>query len=167
MGFTAAGIATDTVSTTQLAPLGFVLTAPCATADAGYCEWVYVFNDEATTAFAVGNTIFRDPSLTTQDWYGGLITPVDDHQPTVTVLGVAQHVIAAGSYGFILQKGVGTILAGNANLTVDAAITTGGATTAGTAIVFADDATATIAVIGHVATQILANTTGLAYINCG
>ena len=167
MGFTAAGIATDTVSTTQLAPLGFVLTAPCATADAGYCEWVYVFNDEAADDFAAGMIIYRDPSVTTQDWYGGIIAPVTDHQPTVTVLGVAQHAIPDGSYGFILQKGVGLILAGSGGIAADSAFTSGGATDDGSAIIFADDATATIAVIGHTATVIVASVTGTAYINCG
>ena len=166
MGFTAAGISVTTVTTTQQAPLGFVLTAPCATTDAGMCEWVYVFNDEASNAFAIGNAVVRDPSVTTQDWYGGIQAPATTHTPTVAVLGVAQHEIAAGSYGFILRKGVGTVLAGSAAITVDTAITTGGSAV-GCVLDYADDATATIAVIGHVATTILATATGLAYINCG
>jgi len=162
---TAAGISVTTVTTTAQAPLGFVLTVPDG--DNGAHEWVYVFNDEASTSFAVGNVIYRDPSATTYDWYGGLITPATTHQAKVLLLGVAQHIIAAGSYGFILQKGVGTILAGGAALTLDTAFTTGG-DEPGSVIDYADDASgANIAVIGHVATAILADATGSAYINCG
>ena len=49
---TAAGISHTTVSTSQLAPLGFELEVP--TANQGVQVWLYVFNDEAATAFAVG-----------------------------------------------------------------------------------------------------------------
>jgi hypothetical protein len=168
MGFTAAGISTSTVTTTQQAPLGFVLTAPSATTDGGMCEWVYVFNDEASDDFAAGQIIYRDPSATTQDWYGGLIAPVTDHQPKVLVLGVAQHAIPNGSYGFILQKGVGTILSGGGGLSADTAFTSGGATTDGSALDYADGTSnENVAVIGHTATAIGASTTGTAYIHCG
>jgi hypothetical protein len=167
-GFTAAGISPTTVTTTQQAPLGFVLTAPCATADAGYCDWVYVFNDEASDDFAAGQIIYRLPASTTQDWYGGLIAPVTVHQPKVTVLGIAQHAIANGSYGFILQKGVGLILSGGGGLTADTAFTSGGATTDGSALDYADGTSnENVAVIGHTATVIGASTTGTAYVTCG
>ena len=86
MGFTAAGISVTTVTTTQQAPLGFVLTAPCATTDAGMCEWVYVFNDEASNAFAIGNAVVRDPSVTTQDWYGGIQAPMASSFARASVL---------------------------------------------------------------------------------
>jgi fructose-1-phosphate kinase PfkB-like protein len=118
--------------------------------------------------FSAGMIVYRDPSATTYDWYGGLIAPVDAHQPKVMVLGVAQHAIAAGSFGFILKRGVGSITAGGAHLTADSAFTSGGATVAGRAITWADGTNAeTIAVIGHTAAQINTTTTGTAWIDCG
>tara|TARA_R110002020_G_scaffold148705_4_gene324713 strand:+ start:2012 stop:2509 length:498 start_codon:yes stop_codon:yes gene_type:complete len=165
MGFTAAGISPTTVTTTQQAPLGFELTVPDG--DNGLQEWVYVFNDEASTAFAIGNVIIKDPSATTFDFYGGIQAPDTAHTPAVMVLGVAQHPIAAGSYGFILRKGVGLVLAGSAGVAVDSAFTTGGSA-AGTVLVYADDtAGANIAVIGHTATAISGGATGTVYVNCG
>ena len=92
MGFTAAGISTSTVTTDAQAPLGFVMTAPCATANGGMCEWVYVFNDDAAS-FTEGTAIYRDPSATTYDWYGGLLTTAVVSRPYV--IGIAQHTIAA------------------------------------------------------------------------
>ena len=170
---TAAGIATTTVSTDQLAPLGFELTVPAASgadtnAGNGPQTWVYVFNDEVSDAFAAGHIIYRDPSVTTNDWYGGLIAPVTVHQPKVLCLGVAQHVIAAGSYGFILKQGVGLIMAGGGGLTLDTPFTTGGATTDGSALDYADGTNnENVGVIGHTATAISASVTGTAYITCG
>ena len=117
-GFTAAGIATDTVTTTQQAPLGFVLTVPDG--DNGFQEWVYVYNDEASDDFAVGQIIYRDASANTdRPYFGGLIAPVTTHRPAVLVLGVAQHEIKNDEYGFILRKGVGKILSGDDGLTAD------------------------------------------------
>ena len=170
---TAAGIATTTVSTDQLAPLGFELTVPASSgkdtnAGNGPQTWVYVFNDEASDAFAAGQIIYRLPASTTNDWFGGLIAPVTVHQPKATCLGVAQHVIAAGSYGFIFHQGVGLILAGGGGLTADTPFTPGGATTDGSALDYADGTSnENVAVIGHTATAINASVTGTAYITCG
>ena len=165
MSGTAFGGSGTRVTTTQELPLGFQVTVP--NGDLGMQKWVYVFNDEASTAFAVGQIIYRDPSAATQDFYGGLIAPVDVHQPKVMVLGFAQHAIAAGSYGFILLKGVGTILAGTAALTLDTPFPSGGADNAGRAIDYADGTNnENVAVIGHTATAIAGDATGTAYIDC-
>ena len=102
MGFTAAGISTSTVTTDAQAPLGFELTVPDG--DKGAQVWVYVFNDEASTAFAAGDVIVRDASTQT---YDGILNT--DVTAAVRVLGIAQHAIAAGSYGFILRKGSKTL----------------------------------------------------------
>tara|TARA_R110000824_G_scaffold82838_8_gene207742 strand:- start:17383 stop:17910 length:528 start_codon:yes stop_codon:yes gene_type:complete len=175
MTTTAAGISTATVSTDQLAPLGFELVVPAASgadSDAGNGPqtWIYVYNDEASTAFAVGQCIYRDPSATTQDWYGGLITPVTVHQPKVMVLGFAQHTIAAGSYGFILKQGVGFVKCGSATVGPDLPFTTGGDDT-GCVLTYADDASslsANIGVIGFAATILVADAATVnAYVNCG
>jgi hypothetical protein len=161
----------------QRFPLGYEVTLPATkqsggsvTANAGPQTWVYVFNDDPSVAFAAGKIIYKDPSAATHDFGGGTVAPVTVHQPKVMCLGVAQHAIAVGSYGFILKRGVGTILAGSGGLTADTPFTSGGAGTAGTALDYADDAStlsANIGVIGHSATAIAADATGTAYINCG
>ena len=158
------GISVTHVSTTQSAPLGFEVVKQSAT---GQEIWVYVFNDEAATAFAVGNPIYRDPSATTYNYWGGLIAPVTVHQPKVMVLGVAQHVIAAGSFGFIMMRGVGSVLAGSGALTLDTPFTTGGAGTAGTVIDYGDGTSnENVAVIGHTAAAISGDAVGSAWIDC-
>jgi hypothetical protein len=160
------GIATDHVSTDAAAPLGFEVVKQAAAGN-GLQVWVYVFNDEASDAYAAGNIIYRDPSATTNDWYGGLIAPATNHQAKVMCLGVAQHAIAAGSYGFILKKGVGTILAGSGGLTADTPFTSGGSA-AGTALDYADGTSQeNIGVIGHSATAVSGGATGTAWIDCG
>ena len=166
----ASGISVTDVRTSAegpAAPLGFEVVKQAASGN-GLQTWVYVFNDEASTAFSAGMIVYRDPSATTYDYYGGLIAPVDAHQPKVMVLGVAQHAIAAGSFGFILKRGVGSITAGTAALTADSAFTSGGADNAGRAITYADGTNnENIAVIGHTAAQISGNATGTAFIDCG
>jgi len=102
MGFTAAGINTSLVTTTvegAQAPLGFELTVPDG--DNGAQVWVYVFNDD-TSGFVAGDVVVRDASTST---YDGILNT--DTTAAVRVLGIAQHEIAAGSYGFILRKGIG------------------------------------------------------------
>tara|TARA_R100001443_G_scaffold74402_1_gene82155 strand:- start:21 stop:548 length:528 start_codon:yes stop_codon:yes gene_type:complete len=173
MGFTASGITKDTVTTTQQAPLGFVLTVEDQTLDAngniaghGMQEWVYVFNDDAAS-FTEGTAVYRDPSATTYDWYGGLLTTAAVALPYV--IGIAQHTIAAGSYGFILKQGVGSILAGSAGLAADSAFT-GGGSAAGTVLAVVNNADATVdtnkAVLGHAGTVIGASAIGTAFIRC-
>jgi hypothetical protein len=114
MGFTAAGISPTTVTTTQQAPLGFVLTVP--NGDNGAQEWLYVFNDEASTSFVEGTLIQRDAATATCDGIvsTGAVSPQ-------RIMGVAQHTIAAGSYGFILRKGIGQILC-DGNVSADTAV---------------------------------------------
>lgn len=162
------GISVTDVDTTQQLPLGFEYHQPAdGTNEYGERVWVYVFNDDPTNPFAAGTIVYRDPSAATQDWFGATITPATNHQAQVMVIGVAQHAIAVGSYGFVLKKGVGTILAGSGGLTADTPFTTGGSAV-GTALDYADDtAGANIGVIGHAATVIGAAATGTAYINCG
>lgn len=164
------------VDTAQRFPLGYEVTLPATqssahgvTDNAGPQVWVYVFNDDPSNAFAAGTIVYKDPSAATHDWGGGTLTPITVHQPKVMCLGVAQHAIAVGSYGFILKNGVGTILAGSAGLTADTPFTSGG-DAVGAALDYADDSatlSANIGVIGHTATAIGASATGTAYINCG
>ena len=111
MGFTAAGISTSTVTTTQQAPLGFELTGPDG--DNGNQVWIYVYNDDAV--WAQGHVITMDVSETSgahNRFHGIKAIPMEEGTPTFLVLGVAQHAVAAGSYGCILRKGSGEVLAG-------------------------------------------------------
>ena len=167
---TAAGITTTTVTTTQQAPLGFELTVP--NGDKGNQTWVYVFNDDPTNAFAAGGIVYRDPSAATEDYFGATYTPVTTHQPKVTVIGVAQHAIATGSYGFVLQRGAGVILGPDgATIAADTPFTSGGAQV-GSALQYAHDTeailNASISVIGHTLAVIAATAavTGDAWIDC-
>lgn len=124
-----AGISSTTVSTTQLYPLGLTLVE--ANGDKGLQTWIYVYNDEASTAFAQGTVCIRD--LGTETYDAIVSTGAVNHQ---RVIGVAQHEIAAGSYGFILRDGIGEVLC-DGNVSADTAITcdatAGQATDVGTA----------------------------------
>jgi hypothetical protein len=112
---TAAGISATTVTTDQQAPLGFELVVP--TANQGEQVWVYIFNDEAALQLTQGMLIMRDLGTATYDGIRstGAVSPQ-------RILGVAQHNIAAQSYGFILRKGIGQVLC-DGNVTADTAVT--------------------------------------------
>jgi hypothetical protein len=101
-------------------PLGYEVTLPATkggaggvTNNAGSQTWVYVFNDSGT--WAEGHVITMDISESSGGhgrYHGALAPAMEEGTPAFAVLGVAQHAIAAGSYGFILTKGVGEVLAG-------------------------------------------------------
>lgn len=106
----------------QRFPLGYEVTLPATksgaggvTNNSGSQTWVYVFNDEGSAAFAQGHVITMDISETSgqHERFHGVLAPANTSgTPALLVLGVAQHAIAAGSYGFILKKGIGEVLAG-------------------------------------------------------
>ena len=102
MGFTGVGIATDTVTTSQQAPLGFVLTVPDSTAGYGMQEWVYVKTSAELTKGIVAERAATTPFIVGEGVAG---------TTRASCVGVAQHTIASGSYGFILKTGVGNVLA--------------------------------------------------------
>lgn len=111
MGFTAAGIDTDTVTTTQQAPLGFVMTKMDQTLDAsgniagyGTQEWVYV---KVTAKLEKGEVCGRNVGAITTPFIVGKSGATDF---AMSVIGVAQHEIASGSYGFVLRRGVGSVM---------------------------------------------------------
>ena len=109
------GISVTDVDTEAKLPLGFQYREPASGDDLGEKVWVYVFNDEASTAFAEGHVITMDVSETTgaHSRYHGVLAPAcEEGTPAILVLGVAQHAIAAQSYGFILKEGIGEVLAG-------------------------------------------------------
>lgn len=119
------GIDVSLVSTTRRDELGSIVQAR-ASDGSGLQTWIYVFNDEPTVAFAAGDIVVRDPSATTEGGFGGLVAPSGTAAPLVAVLGVAQHAIPAGSYGYLLTRGKGVVKNGTANITADSPITAGG-----------------------------------------
>tara|TARA_R110000824_G_scaffold85560_3_gene212539 strand:- start:2643 stop:3113 length:471 start_codon:yes stop_codon:yes gene_type:complete len=98
-GITASGIWTTTVTTTQQSPLGFVLTTP--NGDYGLQEWVYIYNDDPAV-LAVGDCVMIDT-----DYVPYHAIKTGGPHDSLKIIGCAQHVIAAGSYGFVLQTGKG------------------------------------------------------------
>ena len=135
MGFTASGITTTTVTTDQQAPLGFELTV--ATANKGNQVWVYVKS-------AAADLNHGDVCM-----INGNATPYEVKESTGQIgqkcVGVAQHFIANGSYGFILKSGPADY------------VFTGGSVSAGDLLMSAASgagATATIGTAGHIASII-------------
>lgn len=120
-------IALTDVDTEAKLPLGFEVTQEFGP-DKGLRTWVYVFNDETSTAFAQGTVVIRDGATETSD---GIVATTS--APANRVLGVAQHAIPAGSYGFILRRGIGEVLAGTGTLAVNEGLYVD-ATDAGTAM---------------------------------
>ena len=107
------GVAVTDVGTTQRLPLGFEYHEPASSDDQGEKVWVYVYNDSGT--WAQGHVITMDVSESSgahERFHGALAPACEEGTPAILVLGVAQHAIAAGSYGFILKRGVGEVLAG-------------------------------------------------------
>jgi hypothetical protein len=145
------------VDTVQRMPLGFEVEID-ANDDNGPQVWVYTKNGEASTAFAVGNLIQRKASSTTKIGTIGSTTALPVHG----YLGVAQHAIAAGSYGFILKKGRGLVLADTGNITANQALIPGNAV----AGAFDSSSTATASSLGWAPAAITAAATGYAFVNC-
>lgn len=129
------GINVTDVDTEAKLPLGFIYREPASGDDEGEKHWIYVFNDDAS-GFAQGNVIARDAATTT---YDGILAATST--PSSRVLGVAQHAIAAGSYGFIQRKGIAEVLAGTGTLDVNEGVCVD-TTDAGTAMEFGSIAAA-------------------------
>jgi hypothetical protein len=123
---TVAGVHQTTVSTSQLAPLGFELEVP--TADSGMNVFIYVQNDSGAP-LAVGKVQTRKAgSSTYQVAQAGAINPI-------LAVGVAHVAIPNGSFGFIQRRGHVTVtsagaVAANGGLTLAASgnVATGAAT---------------------------------------
>ena len=65
--------------------------------------WVFIFNDEASTALAEGDLV----SIDTGDYapFHGIVSAAAATSAGLS-LGVAGHAIAAGKYGWIVKKGI-------------------------------------------------------------
>ena len=162
------GISVTDVDTEQKLPLGFIYRQPASGDDFGEKHWVYVYNDGAAI-LAAGGIVIRDPSAATASdpagaMYGCELADASTPTSAMLVVGVAQHAIAVGSYGFIQCKGRATVQCGTADISADTAITSGGSS-AGDAIDFADGSEE--CVIGHsLEAKTTDDSTFTAYINC-
>ena len=75
--------------------------------------WRYVKNGEAATNFVIGNGVMQENGLDKYECVqSGAVA-------NVRFMGVAQHAIAFGSYGFVLADGVGLHLSGGAGTTAN------------------------------------------------
>ena len=150
------GIAVTDVDTTAQLPLGFVYREPASSDNEGEKHWIYVFNDEASTAFAVGGLVQRDAATSTYDGIvsTGAVSPQ-------RIMGIAQHAIAAGSYGFILRQGIGVVLC-DGNVTANLAFCPDATASYATDVAAVTDSALGVAL----ATDAGAGTTVAAYIKC-
>jgi hypothetical protein len=95
------------VDTTQVFPLGDRRVEHSADVIKGNSthngdrEWIYI---KTNAALVAGNTVQRDDLLSYEGEVGTAVT-------APRILGVAQHAIASGSYGWIVRKGVCEVLA--------------------------------------------------------
>lgn len=110
---TAWGDAITDVSTSASCPVGSLREYVHPTYGPGV--WRYVLNGEAVTAFAAGlGVMIKDSTITGSGVISGAAAP------NCRMLGVAQHAIVKGSYGWILKSGFGLIQS-NATQTVNTA----------------------------------------------
>lgn len=159
-------------------PVGLTETGTEAKLDLGYefyeyhptygeRLWVYIQNS-GNGALVAGELVSRKPSTATR----GI---GQKHEQSAAVapkgcLGVAQHAIADGSYGFILKRGMGTVLADTGGISANTAIVPGDAidgrldSAPGTGS--AADALRSANSVGWAHAAISATATGLAYIDC-
>lgn len=126
MGFTASGIAFDTVTNestggaddaSQLMPLGFELTRESPVADEGMQTWVYI---KANGALAVGTVVGRGAG-TAGVGYKDVI-PAALNCPSSAVVGVVVKAIGDNGFGFIMKKGICNVNAGAGTIDVDKGI---------------------------------------------
>lgn len=151
---------TVSVSTTAEALLGSTLQA--AQGDRGPQTWVYVLN-EGSVDFTEGDVVMRN---TTSTEYRTVLATAGTLIHGLRVVGVAQHLIPAGSYGYVLRRGIGTIQVGSgASVSDIEALTTVGVA-AGSVIKFAAGTTAPACVFGMAVANISASGTGNAFFDC-
>ena len=148
------------VSTTAEAELGSTLSTTVT--DSGPRTWVYVLN-EGSADLTVGDVAMRN---TTSTQFRVVIASAGTLIHALRVVGVAQHTIPAGSYGYVLRRGLGTIQVGSgASVSDTEALTTGGVEV-GSVIKFAAGTTAPACIFGIAVANISASGTGNAFFDC-
>lgn len=120
--------------------------------------WTYVKNGEGATSFTAGTLVMRKAATTTKECILANGTVYAEHR----YVGYAQGTIPAGSYGWVLSKGWGTVLADATGISADDGLipsnTTGGSVD--------NSATDTNFTLGWATTAIAASATGSAYVHC-
>jgi hypothetical protein len=94
------------VDTAARFPLGYEVTVPAKGAgtglDQGEETWIYVYNDSGSPLAVAKVQTRKAATAAYHVAEAGAINPCQ-------AVGVSQHAIANGSYGFILRRGVGTV----------------------------------------------------------
>ncbi len=104
------------VSTTQLHPLGTIVVEPATQAgtraNQGEQHWVYIYNDDTVAlrgADTAAGAAYDCAIIDTDYALFHAIRSSGSALVAQRVIGVSQHEIAAGSYGFVLMKGQGKV----------------------------------------------------------
>tara|TARA_R110000751_G_scaffold41550_4_gene97373 strand:- start:3318 stop:3839 length:522 start_codon:yes stop_codon:yes gene_type:complete len=112
---------TDVDGLGRQVPLGFKLLVPQAsndgvpTQDAGDQTWIYVENSTGA-AWAAGTLVMRTAAAVTYQ-----CTVSTGAIDSGRIAGVSQHVVAAGSFSFVLREGRGLVI-GDGNVLADSTI---------------------------------------------
>ena len=150
------GISVTDVDTEAKLPLGFVYREPAAGDDKGEKHWIYIENAESSASLIAGTVVGR---LSATSEVKGILCPTSE--TTARIIGVAQHTIVAGSFGFILLKGIGSVLIDtgvSANAGLISGDGTAGRADAGTAL--------TSPTFAYSLAAISTGEVGTCYINC-
>ncbi len=148
------------ISSTALFPVGMTMIRFNSTTQ---CEetWIYVKNDEAATATAVGSVCLQDVAAANGNV---LLSTNPGSEPLgIKPKGVAQFAITAQYYGWIMQKGFAEVLGGSAGFTAATALVPDGAAAGGAEDMVAGEEHR---VFGHAIDTTAAAATGTAWINC-
>jgi hypothetical protein len=141
------GISVDLVTTDQQAPLGFIHTVPASKGafGSGEQEWIYIQADPASPA------PLNPGEMVSFGSGPGTVVPASAAIHPFGILGVAQHTILPGEYGFVLKSGLGLILADGAGLSALTAFVCGANAPAATDAASAADAAVGLALGAGVA----------------
>ena len=153
-------VTTTSVSTNAEANLGTTLEV--ASTSRGPQTWVYVLNEDSN-ALAAGDVVMRN---TTSTDYKVVLSSAGALVQSIRCIGLAQHAIPAGSYGYVLRRGLGTIQVGSGATVSDSEGLTPGGVEAGSIIKFAAGNVAPGCIIALAVQNIGACATGLALIDC-
>ena len=129
--------------------------------DRGPLTWVYVLNEGVD--LTVGDVAMRN---TTSTEFRVVIATAGTLIHALRVVGVAQHTIAAGFYGYVLRRGLGTIQVGSGASVADTEALTTGGVAAGSVIKFAAGTTAPACIFGMAVAGISSSGTGNAFFDC-
>ena len=117
-----------TTASPQRFPTGYEVTLPATksgaldvTNNGGTETWIYVYNDSGSD-IAANIVVMRKAATST---YNVLIAAVSISPQRI--VGISQHAIANGSYGFVLKRGLGTVTA-DATVTADLGMIMDGST---------------------------------------